>query len=669
MLSLVQKTIRFSFYLLFSLVPLIFYAHTSELFEYNKIMLAYALTVVIGSAWLIKIVLTRQNPIGIIRQNFWNVPLLLYLASHILSTAFSIDPHVSFWGYYSRFHEGLLASICYIFLYFAAVSNLNKEDVKNIFLSSFLSTGVVSVWGILESFGHSPSCWLVTGNFDVSCWVQDVKNRVFATLGQPNWMAAYLCVQILILVGTFRSTPFFSRLFLIKTGLLLLSLWALYATRSRSGFLGLAGGLAVFLLLTINIPKRVKILIAVLVLVGSSIAGWIWWQTPLNLSPRRAESELLISKSDDIRRVVWEGAVKVWQRYPLFGSGVETFGYAYYQDRPVAHNLLSEWDFLYNKAHNEYLNLLATTGSVGFLAYLILIGSFIFFTTNLSRQPTSSFLLPPQGDILRGCIAAWTTILVTNFFGFSVVIIGLYFFLIPAFCFLLNRKEESSVSLSPSPLNFTTTTIILLIIFVSSGLLLKLFSLWQADKAYALGKSYQSFRQYLAANIFLSDAIQINPHEPVYRSKLAYNQAILASNLFEQLKTSTIAAVAALPPEQRLELEISQIGESVNSLIVKAAQNSDFAVAKSPYSVPFWKDRTKTFYQLANIDPKYHAKALEAISTAATLAPTDAETWYNLALVQIKTGNLSDARQTLEKVIQMKPDYTDALKTREELEL
>ena len=37
--------------------------------------------------------------------------------------------------------------------------------------------------------------------FNVSCWQQDVKSRVFATFGQPNWLAAYL--EILIFIGLY----------------------------------------------------------------------------------------------------------------------------------------------------------------------------------------------------------------------------------------------------------------------------------------------------------------------------------------------------------------------------------------------------------------------------------------------------------------------------------
>lgn len=159
----------------------------------------------------------------------------------------------------------------------------------------------------------------------------------------------------------------------------------------------------------VKIKTNLKIVICILVIAIGSVYGWHRFQTLPPPGPG-------ITDSEAIRMPVWKGAIKIWQRYLIFGSGVETFAYSYYLDRPAEHNLLSEWDFLYNKAHNEYLNILATTGSLGFLSYLSLLGGTIWL---IKKNPS--------------LLGAYVSILVTNFFGFSVVIIGLYFFLIPAF--------------------------------------------------------------------------------------------------------------------------------------------------------------------------------------------------------------------------------------------
>lgn len=449
-LNIFQSIISWGFYLLFFCVPLIFTSINSELFEFNKMVLTYAITVVIIGAWICKMIITNKF---IYKRTFLEIPLLLYFASHVLSTIFSIDTRTSIFGYYSRFHEGLLATISYLLLYFAAVSNLKSKDVRNIFYASFSAGIIVAVWGTFEHYGHSLSCLMVTGSFDVGCWVQDVKNRVYATLGQPNWMAAYLDVLILTSFAFIRKREnVMLNLFHHLVPVLFFA--ALLFTKSRSGVIGLIIGLAVLVFLTLKIDLKFKISNFKLLLVtcflflvtsvvfglplpkieGLSLENYFGskGQKAQIIEPKKQDTgyiDIGISTSSDIRKVVWDGAIKVWQRYPVFGSGVETFAYSYYKDRPAAHNMLSEWDFLYNKAHNEVLNLLATTGTVGIIAYFLVIAAF-------SRW----FLLTPNRYPLAPLVGAYITILVTNFFGFSVVIIGLYFFLIPAFCYIYNEN-------------------------------------------------------------------------------------------------------------------------------------------------------------------------------------------------------------------------------------
>ncbi|MBI4991227.1 O-antigen ligase family protein, partial [Candidatus Gottesmanbacteria bacterium] len=155
-----------------------------------------------------------------------------------------------------------------------------------------------------------------------------------------------------------------------------------------------------------------------------------------------------ITESGKIREIVWKGAIEVFRHFPLTGSGVETFAFAYYKYRPAEHNMTSEWDFLYNKAHNEYLNYAATTGIFGLGSYLLIIIVFIWWNIKrLKVQNHLDFGFDLNLWILTfGLSAGWLSILITNFFGFSVVVIQLFFFLIPAISFVLFSTEIKYVS-------------------------------------------------------------------------------------------------------------------------------------------------------------------------------------------------------------------------------
>src|SRR5947207_15890398 len=92
--------IRWSFYLVFFLVPIVFVGDTSELFEFNKMWLTFGLTAIIFSAWISKIIMQRRI---FIQRTPLDIPIILFLLSQVIATFHSLDPYVSWWGYYSRF--------------------------------------------------------------------------------------------------------------------------------------------------------------------------------------------------------------------------------------------------------------------------------------------------------------------------------------------------------------------------------------------------------------------------------------------------------------------------------------------------------------------------------------------------------------------------------------
>jgi len=595
-----------------------------ELFEFNKMLLVYFFTILIVSAWLMKMVLQKRF---IFKKSFWDIPLLVFFASQFISFLISIDKHTSLWGYYSRFNGGLVSIISYLLLYWAFVSNMDKRKALCTMFSVLCSATLVALYGIAEHFG-----------IDADAWVQDVRNRVFSTLGQPNWLAAWLIALIPLTWGFLLNSK--SKVQgLINYLLFIILLLCFLYTKSRSGLLGFGVALIVFWGLTIWLKrKQIKNMIkpigviAGLIFIFALLVGTPW--TPLKTEEKKTEnnqvSPILISESSDIRKVVWKGALEVWKHSPVFGTGVETFAYSYYWQRPREHNDLSEWDFLYNKAHNEYLNYAATTGTIGLLAYLGLIGVFIFWSLRQLNLKKSKFKVA----ILSG----FASILVTNFFGFSVVAVNLLFFLLPAMSVTLSRvKEQEServekqFSIRPWQL-----AIIFLILLSTIYYLLSTIRYWYADTRFALGEKLSKGGQTDQAPTKLQEAIKIRP-EPIYRDELGLTTASLAVAAFQQ-EQATLSA-------QLFELAIKQ---------------SDLALKVSPYNVNFWKNRTRLFYSLSEIDTKYNQEALKSLIRASELAPTDAKIAYNLGVLYAKLGQEETAIQVLEKTVELKPNYDQA---------
>lgn len=634
---MLDNIIKYCFYLLFAATPLIWLKYNSELFEFNKMLFVYLITIVITFSWLIKIIHTKLINI---KRTPLDIPILAFLLANILSTIFSIDPHISIFGYYSRLNGGLLSIISYTLLYFAFVSNFNSEQVVRFLKVATWSGLVVSLYAIPEHFGFSPSCLILHQELNASCWVQDVQARVFATLGQPNWLAAYLAMLIFpsLYFALTAKTKLHSIFYILNS----ISLYMAFTfTYSRGAALGFLAGMVVFIPLVFRKGQRKIMIIAIInfiiinLLFGSALTDFQLikkYTTPSRpaLTSSSTQLENGGTESGKIRLIVWRGALEIFKHYPLFGSGVETFAYAYYQFRPTEHNLVSEWDFLYNKAHNEYLNYLANTGVVGLGFYSIIITTSIIFI--LRRRDSNPLLL-------ISLLASYVSYLVQNFFGFSVVIIAVFFYLFPAIAFV-SAGATTQVNL-PNLTTFLKHRLIsavsyLALTFISLILVINTTSYWIADSFYAKGSDANEIGSPGIAHDSLSWAVLLNSSEPLYQSELGFSSAGVAVALNEQDATSSA------------------------EFVEDAVNLTEKVLKEHPQNTSFFRTSVRTYFLLSSIDKKFIDKALASLDQTIKLAPTDPKLTYNKAVILGQEERVDEAIAALEKTVWLKPNYTDA---------
>lgn len=696
----INKSIEVTFYAIFITTPLAMHPYTSELFEFNKMWLLFIYSLIIFFLWGSRIIIERKLEI---RRTFFDIPLLLFLFSQFLSTIFSLDSHTSFWGYYSRWNGGFLSTLCYVFLYFAFVTNILTQDKVESFKKAgkmlfavFLSGVIVALWGLPSHFGYDPTCLAFRGSLDVSCWTEafQPKIRMFSTLGQPNWLAAFLL--ILIPIGTayvinsakeIKKSSLFDVPLLKTAGFFLATLLFYYDlgwTLSQSGFVGFWVGNLVFVFLYFMLVLRKNSLSLfstlkqrnVLILLGMQfifllttfftanpiprlqVFSWDYLTknvvsqnaalpgTPSEATEQSAQPALesSITGSGQIRQIVWRGAIDIWKSYPILGSGVETYAFAYYKFRPAEHNLTSEWDYLYNKAHNEFLNYLATTGILGLGTYLGFIGAFLFYSI---RHMFSQWKKNLGGNpILPALIGGFIGIQVSNFFGFSVVIVNLLMFLIPLFYWCYTKPSlkllvfpanaEKDYITSETPGTGRLMAIGGLGIFVIYCIFF-LINYWNADIHYALGYNYNRINEFVTANPSLEKAVQMRGGEDLYKNELSVNLAALA-------------LMAASQNDQN----------SAGQFAARSKQLSDEVARKNPNNVVFWKARTRVMFSLAELSPNIMGESVAAINKSYELAPTDAKVVYNQGLIYDTVGQKEQAIALLDKAIKLKPNYRDA---------
>jgi len=686
----ITRFLKYAFYFLFAVTPFAMTNVNHELFEFNKMILVYLCAIVIFFLWGLRMISEKRF---FLRRTILDIPLLLFLASQIISTVISLDSHTSFWGYYSRFNGGLLSTITYIFLYYALVSNFffdkdhAKEFAKKILGISLISGGLVALWGIPSHFGFDPTCMVFGRGLTTACWTAafDPTARIFSTLGQPNWLAAYLSILLPISLAFLMTRSlhlkkldekFKSPVLIALTIITMVFYIAILWTNSQSGFLGLWTGIIVFVSAIkivaykktgFSFRKYLKLksirligLFAISFLIITFVIGnpfpklqSVSLKNVLQKSiPQQdlSEAEIAaqgpalennITGSGEIRLIVWRGALDIFKSSPIIGTGVETFAYAYYKYRPVDHNLTSEWDYLYNKAHNEYLNYLATTGLLGLGAYLAFIGFFLFvsFKYFWSQKTLTQALIPAS------VVGGFCSILVSNFFGFSVVLLNLYLFILPAVFLMLteNRSKLLSFPKNTSEIkhkkDFNTTQyfIITLLTIISIYWVWNITNLWSADKSYALGYNFNKIDEYVGANAPLEKAYELRPSEDLYKNELSTNLASLALAFAQDNQMENAAAFAQ-----------------------RAKDMSDEVIRDNPNNVVYYKTRTRTLFTLAQMQPELLNEAYQTILTAQKLAPTDAKILYNKALIEEVIEKPEEALTTLDQTIKLKSNYLDA---------
>jgi len=432
--------------------PLFFNIYSSRVFEPDKLSLVRSIALVMIVAWLIKVMdgsaweSTRTvaneergstgEPVGLwqrISHTPFVLPTILLIGAYILSTLLSVAPHISLWGSYVRL-QGTYTTFSYIIIFFLMLGTMRyREQVDRLCSTIILTSLPISLYGILQHF-----------NLDSLPWTGDVTQRVAANMGNSIFVAAYLIMALPITLA--RVLESFSALLKEQEGdishallagcytfVMSVQLICIFFTQSRGPWLGLLGGLYVFMLVVLislrrsasdqtplhardlgraiafalgSIPVGILPAYALLVVLKR---GWRWaWLSwtihtlliaafliVINLphSPLASFRNLPYigrlgqvfeteTGTGKVRVLIWEGALQLITANPLrtlVGYGPETMHVAYnpYYPPDLAH--YEARNASPDRSHNETFDALVITGVIGFLAYMLLFSSIFYY--------------------------------------------------------------------------------------------------------------------------------------------------------------------------------------------------------------------------------------------------------------------------------------------------
>lgn len=210
-----------------------------------------------------------------------------------------------------------------------------------------------------------------------------IFNRVTGTFVNPNHFAHYLALALPLALFiaavrwhraggrevrrrlvTLVETSFVQVGFAVVA--MLACLVGMLLAQSRGALLALAGAL---LAVAAMLPGRRVARIALATVAGSVIIAAL----VLFLGTDRTVRRFLGSETSIAgRRIGLQAAAGVWQRFPVFGSGAGTF------ERVVSMEQREDLDRIYHHVHNDYAEIGATTGTLGFVVAMVtLLGGYV----------------------------------------------------------------------------------------------------------------------------------------------------------------------------------------------------------------------------------------------------------------------------------------------------
>ncbi|MCR4324262.1 MAG: O-antigen ligase family protein [Candidatus Curtissbacteria bacterium] len=629
------------FFALIIITPFLFSTRNTELFEVPKMLFVYLMAALVFTLTLAKFALLGKI---VIPKNIVVFVFLAFLIVQFISTATSIDRFTSIFGYPTRLNGGLLSQLSYFVIFTGILININRQQAKKLLVAFVVGAFAVSLWGIPSHFGLDFNCLALNQGLFGNCWQKEFNPtlRIFSTLGQPNWLASYLVLTLPVSMALILSSKK-QQLKVFFSIVTIVIFWALLLTNSRAGALGALTATAAFLVLVG--PKKIVenlrplgfifLIFALLTLAfGSTLTGRITESITKN-APQVAPSEPAAqaptqtalatggTESGQIRLIVWRGAVDIIKNYSLLGSGPETFAYSYYFYRPFSHNQTTEWNFFYNKAHNEPLNYFATTGILGGSLYLGLAAAFIL-TGILTRSKNQV--------LVKSTTAAITGYLTTILFGFSTVSSQVGMFTLAASALvLLEKNPQKELSFRFLKRNTVKNASLILISVLGLFIISQVLRLYLADISYERARNLQDSRSLTA----FSNAIEIFPTiNPFMLSDSAYTTALFAISTEDKDTETLLSAQAKLMAEKALS-------NSPNNLIVN-------------------RRVANAYFLLSDVDIESGQKALQVATRQTQLAPTDPQSYLALAKIQAGFEMRSEAKESLNKALSLKGEYPEA---------
>ena len=382
----------------------------------------------------------------------------VFLLIRIISGIFGADPGRSFFGSQPRMdgnlgYIALFGWLAALLVFFDGNEYWKKLSRVNIFVAT-----IVSTFSIIQPF--FPQEWPLVGGVAVNFF----HHRLTGTLGNPIFLAGYLLPNVFL--GLYLATIGKKRKILWAASSVLF-IAVILLTQTRGAILALAGTALVFAPMALihifkNNKKIFRVAFFSFIIPASVLMAIV--ASNQSLFARIISSFNLTSGAT--RLILWKIGLDGFFDKWFLGWGPENFSYVFskfYNPQLLKFSFYETWA---DKPHNQLIEIAATSGTFGLIAFLGIFCAAFFLLWKIIKQDKSKFF----PCLFLG--AALFSFLIHIFFAFDTIELRLIIFCILAHIIFLSRQTfegARQTNIRPARLIIIVTAIIMTAALSSVG--------------------------------------------------------------------------------------------------------------------------------------------------------------------------------------------------------
>lgn len=643
--SYVDHAITFLLLIVAGLTPLLFLNQTTEFYEMPKLAFLVVSTVLLLGLWIFSWILKGKV---VITRTPLDIPLLLLIVVVLLSTYFSATKFAAIYGNFPKVHGSTVSWITYILLYFVTVSHLkNLSQIKN-FMYVLYGSGVLVAFVTLLSF------------FNIFLPFDFAKSVTFTPTGSSFSTIAFL---LLLLPLPILSILHANKYLPTNVSVALATLFGVTIALVGSLPSYVALLIAFALCLFISKPQQVKKSLPLFIVpVAATLLTLVFAYLPMGNVNKLQQMEANFPKEIQLPLAIsWKISASAFRDAPFIGTGPSTYLFNFTTYKPLEFNQLNFWNFSFDTAHNEFLQVLGTLGVVGFISLIIL--SFVILNIsrkNLSAEHESSRNSDNSNALLPGlAVSGLLSIVLFAIHATTLVSIVVTLFMLAALMASQKSIREKVTELS---LGLKATTsgnkqfdlfpVIVFIVFLVGAvpLMYQVFNTVAADYYHRKALTQANKSGNLTYE-YLQKAERMSPYIDLYRVDMAQTNFALAN---------AIAAKKGPTKENPEGTLTDQDKKTIQTLLAQSINEGKAAVALNPRSARNWEVLASIYRNITGVANNALAFSLDAYGQAIQRDPLNPALRVSVGGIYHSIKNYDLSSRFFSDAANLKPDYATA---------